>query len=476
MYPFCVPKLTQSVRERTMLNDMQKLKLKLITNGPNKFKGKLTIQCSKPGTSTRHYMLVPGIESDKLSKWNEDLQCFIGTDKVTLHDNGIIGDVMTRLNELLDVYNFSDGKELFDAFRGVPGKRNKKIPTLGEFLEIVVAEERGKQVGASSNYQLYFTLHNKLKGVNLKKRTTFTPASYNGQRLYDTPISDITDYHFRAFGECVKSDLGGSGYRNLMTTFAATMERAAERYPNIHHLGYKWRKDGVKKVARTERLSAQQLLAASKDDIPTLTVDELNRFLNFDLSTIWPHQKHRQRLVEIYYDTALLMYYTASRPADVIQWDWLHNYCEETRQITYIPHKLRNRGGRRATINLCPQAIAIIEKYRGQSKGGYLLPLPMNETAWGELDGESYKIWESRRSRTLQSINLWLGRIAQALDLDIKKLTMYVFRHSSITHCINRYNMNVMKVAAMAGTSVAIINKHYYNPNIDNDTIPFTDM
>lgn len=36
--------------------------------------------------------------------------------------------------------------------------------------------------------------------------------------------------------------------------------------------------------------------------------------------------------------------------------------------------------------------------------------------------------------------------------------------------------MNVMKVAAMAGTSVAIINKHYYNPNIDNDTIQFTDM
>lgn len=161
------------------------------------------------------------------------------------------------------------------------------------------------------------------------------------------------------------------------------------------------------------------------------------------------------------------MYYTASRPADVIQWDWIHNYCEATGQITYIPHKLRHRGGKRVTINLCPQAIAIIEKYRGHSKGGYLLPLPMNETDWGELDGETYKIWESRRSRTLQSINLWLRRIAEKLKLDVEKLTLYVFRHSAITHCINRYNMNVMKVAAMAGTSVAIINKRYYNPNID---------
>lgn len=223
-----------------------------------------------------------------------------------------------------------------------------------------------------------------------------------------------------------------------MTTFSATIEKATERYQGVHHLGYKWRKDTVKKVERKERLTAQQLLAASKDDIPTLTLDELNSFLNFDLSTIAPPQAQRKRLVQIYYDTVLLMYYTASRPADVIQWDWVHNYCKATGQITYIPHKLRNRGGKRVTINLCPQAIAIIEKYRGQSKGGYLLPLPMNDTDWGEFDGESYKIWESRRSRTLQSINLWLRRIAKALDLDIKKLTMYVFRHSSITHCINR--------------------------------------
>lgn len=421
-------------------------------------------------------MLVPDIKSVDLGNWNEALQCFIGTDKTTLHDNGIIGDVMTRLNELLDTYTFTSGKELFEAYRGVPQKGNKKIPTLGEFLDIVVAEEKSKQIGASSNYQLYFTLHNKLKGVNLKKRTIFTPVSYNGQKLYDTPLSDITDYHFRAFGEWIKSDMNGAGYRNLMTTFAATMERAAERYPDIHHLGYKWRKDGIKRSERPERLTAQQLLAASKFDIPTLTIDELNQFLNFDLSKITPPQAYRKRLVEIYYDTALLMYYTASRPADVIQWDWVHNYCEATGQITYIPHKLRNRGGKRVTINLCPQAVAIIEKYRGQSKGGYILPLPMNETAWGELDGGTYKIWESRRSRTLQSINLWLSRIAKALNLDVKKLTMYVFRHSSITHCINRYNMNVMKVATMAGTSVAIINKHYYNPNIDNDTIPFTDM
>lgn len=452
---------------------MPKLKIKLTLNGPNRYKGKLSVQCSKPGTTTRHYMIVPGIESVDLKNWNEELQCFIGTDKTTLHDNGIINDAITRLNNLLENYTFSSGKELFDAFRGNLNIKAKTLPTLGEFLEIIIAEERAKKTGASTNYQLYNTLLNKLKGVNLKKRTTFTPASFKGQNLQDTPLSEITDYHFRAFGEWIKTSLAGAGYKNLMTTFAATLEKATERYPDVKHLSYKWRKDGIRRPGTAERMTAQQLLEASRSDIPTLTIKELNRFLHFDLSTIAPPQAHRKRLVEIYYDTALLMYYTASRPADVIQWDWTHNYCEQTGQITYVPHKLRNRGGKRVTINLCPQAIAIIEKYRGQSKGGYLLPLPMNDTSWGELDGETYRIWEARRSRTLQSINLWLRRIAEALNLDVKKLTLYVFRHSSITHCINRYNMNVMKVAAMAGTSVAIINKHYYNPTIDNDTIPF---
>lgn len=126
---------------------MRKLKLKITFNGPNRYKDKLTVQCYKPGSSTRHYMIVPDIESVNLNKWSEELQCFVGTDKVTLHDNGIIGDVMARLNELLDAYAFSSGKELFDAFRGVVDNKAKKEVTLGEFLEMVTEEERGRNVG-----------------------------------------------------------------------------------------------------------------------------------------------------------------------------------------------------------------------------------------------------------------------------------------------------------------------------------------
>lgn len=119
-------------------------------------------------------------------KWSEELQCFVGTDKATLHDNGIIGDIMARLDELMDAYAFSSGKELFDAFRGVVDNNVKKEVTLGEFLEMVTAEERGKTVGSSTNYQLYNTLLNKLRGVNEKKQTTFAPHRTTG-RSYSIP-------------------------------------------------------------------------------------------------------------------------------------------------------------------------------------------------------------------------------------------------------------------------------------------------
>lgn len=454
---------------------MQNLKLKLTLKGVGRYKGRLSVLCSRAGSTTRHYMQVAGLQCTDYAKWSEESQCFVGIDNTVLHDNGVLNDVISGLSALIESYHFTNGKDLFEAYRGTPNIRAKKEPTLGEFLELIVEEEKRREIGTSSNYQLYNTLLNKLRGVNIREGRTFTPAFYKGVRLHDTPLSEISDYHFRAFGEWIKTEFSGAGYRNLMTTFAATIEKATERYQNVPHMNYKWRKEMNRKTTRREQLTARQVISTAKDDIPALTSEEFDRFLNFDLSTILPPQKERKRLVQLYYDTALLLYYTASRPADVIQWDWVHNYCEQTHQITYIPHKLRNRGGRRVIVNLCPQAISIIEKYRGRSKGGYLLPLPMNEIAWGELEGETFKKWEIHRSHTIQSINLWLQRIAKALNFEIKRLTLYVFRHSSITHCINRYNMNAMKVAAMAGTSVAIINKHYYNPNIDNETVPFID-
>lgn len=97
------------------------------------------------------------------------------------------------------------------------------------------------------------------------------------------------------------------------------------------------------------------------------------------------------------------------------------------------------------------------------SKGGYLLPLPINETAWGDdIDGEIFSRWEVKRNNTLEHTNSNLQKIATALGITTR-VTLYTFRHSAITHACKRKGANVFEIARNAGTSVAMIQKHYFN-------------
>lgn len=106
-------------------------------------------------------------------------------------------------------------------------------------------------------------------------------------------------------------------------------------------------------------------------------------------------------------------------------------------------------GGKCVTIDLNDEAKKIIEKYKGMSKGGYLLPLPINETAWGDdIDGEIFSRWEVKRNNTLEHTNSNLQKIATALGITTR-VTLYTFRHSAITHACKRKGANVLKLPAM---------------------------
>ena len=161
----------------------------------------------------------------------------------------------------------------------------------------------------------------------------------------------------------------------------------------------------------------------------------------------------------------LLLYYTRSRPADVISLRHGKEYDEESHTIIYTPRKLAGRinaKGRSCcvTLQLPKQAIAIINKYKGRSKGGYLLPLPMNEREW-DIPNE-FPTWYVRVKNVEQRINQYLKKIALALNLEVKDLSLYDFRHSAITHAV-RAGENVFMVAQQAGTSVNNIERYYYN-------------
>lgn len=450
------------------------LSLQFTFKGSKSYKGVLALSCMVVGSKTYHYMKVSGLsEPANVADWDSKAQCFVLTAPNAETNNRVLRQLLDAVSTLAATGRYADGKALFDAYRNAESIHAAAVITFGNWVKCVADWEREKETGKSSNYQLYTTLHHKL--------TAADAPTLNGKRLADTPVTEITNQHFIAFGNWIATAQGGKGFRNLMTYFAAALNRAARRADlfseGVHSLTYDWRKHKPNKPNRPAApLTAAQRLSATANGIPTLTADEIKKVERFDVSRIAANANARNlRLLEIYKDTALLMYYLGCRPADVMQLHSVYNYEPNTNQITYTPFKKRNRGGKVVVIKLNEtaepfatfnaKALAIINKYKGQSAGGYLLPLPINETDWGNVDGSDWERWENKRKATLSSINETLKKIAKALRLSVQggAMTAYTFRHSGITHLLNDH-ADCWHVAQRHGNSVNVIATNYYNP------------
>lgn len=440
------------------------LTLRLTTRGQN-LKGQLAVECKVKGTSTRHYKVVQNLKSPAYTPdcWNEKQGLFIAGENAA-YNNQVTKSLLDALNVMLSAGSYQSGKQLFEAY----GYAQTHIVasasmSLADYVAIVLKREKAN---ATSNYELYNTLLNKLNGHNRKikgKHTTFEPASYNGIRLADTPLIEISNRHFEAFADWINNECDGKGFKNLMTTFRAVISKAYEAGLTERVLKGNWRK--LAKPTTHKKMTAKQRIEAKGRAITMLSTDEFERFVALDVLTTAPKQQKFQQLAQLYKDTVLLMYYTMSRPIDVISFNWLENYDEETHTLVYCPHKLLNRPTKDGTqryvsVELPQQAVEIINRYKGQSKGGYLLPFPMNETSWDII--ADHDKWYIRIKNVEQRINKYLKKWASTLSLDVQKLTIYALRHTAITHAVNA-GRDVFEVARLAGTSVDVIGKHYYN-------------
>lgn len=440
------------------------LALRLTTKGQN-IKGQLAVECRNRHTNTRHYKLVQGLNSPAFTpdSWNEKQGLFIAGENAA-YNNQVTKSLLDALNVILSAGNFQSGRQLFEAYDNAQNNIVASASmSLADYVAIVLERERGN---ATTNYELYNTLLNKLNGHNRKHKghhTTFEPACFNGIRLADTPLNEISNRHFEAFADWINNECEGKGFKNLMTTFRAVISKAYEAGLTERVLKGNWRK--LAKPKTRKKMTAKQRIEAKGRSITILSTDEFERFVAFDVLTTAPKQQKFQQLAQLYKDAVLLMYYTMSRPIDVISFNWLENYDEDSHTLVYCPHKLMNRPTKDGTqrdvrITLPQQAVEIINRYKGQSKGDYLLPLPMNETSWDIT--KQHHAWNIRVKNVEQRINKYLKKWASALSLDVSDLTMYDFRHSAITHAVNA-GRDVFEVARLAGTSVDVIGKHYYN-------------
>ena len=442
------------------------LELRLTTKGQN-IKGQLAVECkTKNGTQLkRHYKLVQGLKSPAYTPdcWNEKQGLFIAGENAA-YNNQVTKSLIDALNALIATNSYTDGKQLFAAYEyALTHVVASKSMSLADYITLVLESEKERP---TSNYELYNTLLNILNGKNKKRKNhtiEFEPAKFNGIKLADTPLNQIGNRHFEAFGIWIKTAKGGKGYKNLMTTFKAVISRAQKAGLTEMALTYDWRK--YRPIKEQKAMTAKQRIEAKGREISILTADEFSQFEAFDVLAVVPPLKHSQQLAQLYKDAVLLMYYTKSRPTDVIGFTWAGNYDVDSNTLVYTPRKLAYRPDANGktkvvTIQLPQQAVEIINRYKGQSKGGYLLPLPMNEIGWNVVT--DFNSWNIRVKNVEQRINKLLKKIATALQLAVSDLSMYDFRHSAITHALNA-GENPFAVAQMAGTSVAKIEQHYYN-------------
>ncbi|MDR1091600.1 MAG: hypothetical protein LBL79_11035 [Prevotella sp.] len=186
-----------------------------------------------------------------------------------------------------------------------------------------------------------------------------------------------------------------------------------------------------------------------------LTPEQLKTFLNMDMDKITPAYRDRKR-VELYYDFCVFMFHSFFAPCDVIKL----KYKDIDRQD--MIRVKRKKTHKPVEIPVNPVMAKIIDKYRGQTKNGYIFPI---------MDDEKEKEYKQRDYIFKNfgiCINAWLKHVGKELGTDYA-LYAYVFRHTAITFALDN-NIPISYVAMAAGTSIEMIQKHYYNGNNPQNT------
>ena len=137
---------------------------------------------------------------------------------------------------------------------------------------------------------------------------------------------------------------------------------------------------------------------------------------------------------------------------------------KDTYLIYYTAEKKKNyKKNKQIKNRITDRAMRIIQKYKGKSPQGYIFPFAMNKYHWDFNDAVSWGKWYNRKQYTLENINSFLKRTAPFIGAPKDGFTLYSLRHAVLTHEIMAKEKDPLTIAQEAGTSVNMIEKHYYN-------------
>lgn len=394
------------------------------------------------GKSNGNRVTVKNLINPDFTRWDRKEQRFIDATEDAIHNNSILREMKHKYQTIIDTCNPTSPTELKRMVEtGI--LVNACVPlTLGAFLKQLIEGMKHEAIKKpSKNYQNYITLYHKLEAE---------------KEIINVPLCDICNQHFKLFGNFILSlpmDLGKSNYIPLMKRFKSVIRKAYKEELTHNVLTYDY-SEKAPTIERKPRFA--------------LTEKQYNRFVNLDLSNIAQSGVNREYFKELYRDFCIFLYEMKMRPVDVIR---LHSdnvvYLGEKQIacIQYIAEKKKNYTDYKGVVTnkLTTIAKKIIEKYKGKSSKGYIFPFSMNEYDWDFSNAKEWGKWTIRKQATLEKINAFIKKTAKYIGTDKDSFTLYTFRHSAITHEIEKKNKDILIIAKEAGTSPKMIDKHYFD-------------
>lgn len=449
--------------------------------------GRFCLCATVKGTSVRHYKVVEELRSPDFKTWDKTAQRFVSRRPLDSINNKILDDIIRFYEDLMAEKEFESGKELFACQRvetepekHQPVEQPQQVPTpkpkikqieeskqtlpgdritLGEWiLQIIEDIKHPKRLKPSSSYQVYLTLYRKLEMEG---------------KLINQPLSALGDESFVQLIKWMSKQKGKNGKGNnfigVLKIFTATINKAKRARLITYRADFPYMDYApVKKISD----KAEDFLT-NGGVVKSLSPEQYQQFLNLNMDCIelarGPQMAYYK---ELYRDFCVLLYEMKSRPIDILRLHWDNIAYDEKEQrytCTYIPAKKKNYGasGRHTSQALViqfltPNAVEIILKYKGKSKGGYVFPFALNQTKWNLNDPQQFHYHYYRGNRICGQINHFLHKVGEYLKLPFQ-LTMYAFRRTAITQAIIDNKMPLPMIAKTAGTSVEMIEAHYAN-------------
>lgn len=367
-----------------------------------------------------------------LKHWKQDKEMFSGYAEFYKENNQILEDFKAIYWKLIQEHPELSAKQVacfYKAQQQHTGSKPVQLTVWGvedyknsvsKYLEVVISRERAKQ---GCNYESYY---------KLLARCRRDIGGFD-----DMPFSTIDYNQMVTIAYIFARE---PSYKNISKTFRALLGKA-HKDPDVN-----FRLSQIGDFRFCDYSPCKYDIESKHPDI--LNSQQLRAFLNTSPYNLTPNYKNRSEIA-LYYDFCVFMFNSFFSPCDVIK----AKKRDVTNRNTIMVR--RKKTHRPVEVPITPAMKLIIDKYKGMSKDGYIFPI-MDDKKEKEYKTKDYTFKNFR-----EKLNNWLKGVGHYLGLDFN-LYAYVFRHTAITVAIDS-GLPVSYISNAAGTSVEMIQQHYYN-------------